>query len=76
MSHQSSHPTPHYLRFGPKIGVTVKMFARAAVTKRNAIERGLWRGQFEVYSSFGYPGACPGGVYGVPAELQMVPDGL
>ena len=76
MSHQSSHPTPHYLRFGPKIGVTVKMFARAAtaarVTKRNAIERELWRGQFEVYSSFGYPG----GVYGVPAELQMVPDGL
>ena len=64
MSHQSSHPTPHYLRFGPKIGVTVKNFARAAtaarVTKRNAIERELWLGQFEVYSSFGYLGVFIG----------------
>ena len=64
MSHQSSHPTPHYLRFGPKFGVTVKNFARAAtaarVTKRNAIERELWLGQFEVYSSFGYLGVFIG----------------
>ena len=64
MSHQSSHPTPHYLRFGPKFGVTVKKIARAAtaarVTKRNAIERELWLGQFEVYSSFGYLGVFIG----------------
>ena len=65
-THESSELAPDAALppFRAKIGVTVKNFARAAtaarVTKRNAIERELWLGQFEVYSSFGYLGVFIG----------------
>ena len=65
-THESSELAPDAALppFRAKNRCNGQNFARAAtaarVTKRNAIERELWCGQFEVYSSFGYLGVFMG----------------